>query len=258
MIPDPSKVSAIIREAAVAEILPRFRNLQEGQVREKKPGQLVTEADVEAERVLARRLTELLPAAVVGEEGVDADPNLLSALERPGPVWVIDPVDGTGNFAMGRKRFAVLVALVIDGRTVAGWIHDPVPDRTVVAVAGEGAWGEGHGIGTERLSVLPEVPLAEMHGSVKRKATVAAKVASVGRKGSAAHDYLDLVTGRLHFVHFTKLMPWDHAAGVLVHAEAGGFNALLDRQPYRPRPTDGALLLAPGRRSWDEIRDLVA
>lgn len=254
-LPDPAKVSAIIREAAEAEILPRFKNLRASQIREKKPNQLVTEADVEAEKVLARRLTELLPAAVVGEESVDAEPGLMNALEHDGAVWVIDPVDGTGNFAHGNPRFAVAVALVIDGVTQAGWIHDPVPNRMIVSVRGEGTWrGESERL---MLKVADEVPLAEMYGSVKKKGRVADHVLHVARRGSAAHDYLDLVTGQMHFAHFKKLMPWDHAAGVLMHEEAGGFGAMMDGTPYRPVVHhDGQLLLAPGKASWTQLQPL--
>jgi len=250
---DPQLVTRIIREAAEAEILPRFKNLQASQVREKKPNQLVTEADIEAEKVLSRRLRELLPGAIVGEEGVEADPSLMSALERPGVVWVIDPVDGTANFAHGNPRFAVVVALVIDGVTVAGWIHDPVPNRTIVARLGQGAWR-----GDTRLRVSAEVPLAQMAGSVKKRGRVADHVLHVSRRGSAAHDYLDLVTGKLHFAHFRKLMPWDHAAGVLIHAEAGGYGAMMDGSPYVPvLHADGQILLAPGEASWRELVPLI-
>ncbi len=252
-VPDVATVAAIIREATEAEILPRFRNLTSSQIREKKPNQLVTEADIEAERVLSRRLTELLPGAVVGEEGIDANPTLMSALERPGPVWVIDPVDGTGNFASGNPRFAVIVALVIDGETVAGWIHDPVPNRTVTALKGQGAWH-----GDTRLVVAPEAALDQMAGSVKKKGRVAENVLHVARRGSAAHDYLDLVTGRLHFAHFKKLMPWDHAAGVLIHAEAGGYGAMLDGSAYTPvLHAEGQLLLSPGPASWHGLAALI-
>ncbi|MGE5503873.1 MAG: inositol monophosphatase family protein [Actinomycetota bacterium] len=249
---DAARVGEIIREAADAEVLPRFRRLAAHQIREKKPGQLVTEADTAAEAVLARRLTELVPAAVVGEEGVDADPALLKALEHDGPVWVIDPVDGTANFAAGRARFAVVVALVVDGTTVAGWILDPVPGRMVVAEVGSGAW-----LGETRLSVMPEVGLRDMLGSVKKSGRVAGAVRQVARKGSAAHDYVDLVTGRLHFAHFRRLMPWDHAAGVLIHAEAGGYASLLDGRAYSPARSDGDLLLTPGQASWDALAGLV-
>lgn len=250
---DPAQVAAIIREAAEAEILPRFKNLQALQIREKKPNQLVTEADIEAERVLSRRLVEVIPGAIVGEEGVEHDPALMHALERPGVVWVIDPVDGTANFAHGNKRFAVVVALVVDGVTLAGWIHDPVPNRTVVALKGQGAWRAD-----TRLRVSAEVPLAQMAGSVKKRGRVADHVLHVARRGSAAHDYLDLVTGKLHFAHFKKLMPWDHAAGVLIHAEAGGYGAMMDGSPYVPvLHAEGQVLLAPGEKSWAELAPLI-
>ncbi len=250
---DSQQVIRIIREAAEAEILPRFKNLQASQIREKKPNQLVTEADIEAEKVLSRRLCEMLPGAVVGEEGVEADPALMTALERPGVVWVIDPVDGTANFANSNPRFAVVVALVVDGVTRAGWIHDPVPNRTIHAELGQGAWR-----GDTRLRVSEEVALVQMAGSVKKRGRVADHVLHVARRGSAAHDYLDLVTGKLHFAHFKKLMPWDHAAGVLIHAEAGGYGAMMDGSAYTPvLHAEGQLLLAPGEESWRQLAPLI-
>ncbi|MBC7953907.1 MAG: inositol monophosphatase [Rhodospirillaceae bacterium] len=250
---DPLLVASIIRDAAEAEILPRFKNLQALQIREKKPNQLVTEADIQAEKMLSRRLQEVLPGAIVGEEGVETHPELMTALERPGVVWVIDPVDGTANFAHGNPRFAVVVALVIDGVTRAGWIHDPVPNRTIIAELGQGAW-----CGDTRLRVSEEVSLVQMAGSVKKRGRVADQVLNVARRGSAAHDYLDLVTGKLHFAHFRKLMPWDHAAGVLIHAEAGGYGAMMDGSAYIPvLHADGQILLAPGERSWHELAPLI-
>ena len=250
---DMDLVCGIIREATESEILPRFKNLSATQIHEKKPNQLVTEADIEAEKVLARRLCEVMPGSVVGEEGVEVDPALMTALERPGVVWVIDPVDGTANFAHNNPRFAVVVALVIDGVTQAGWIHDPVPNRTITAHRGHGAWRAD-----TRLRVSAEVPLNQMAGSVKKRGRVAEHVLHVARRGSAAHDYLDLVTGKLHFAHFKKLMPWDHAAGVLIHAEAGGYGAMMDGSAYTPvLHADGQLLLAPGQASWWDLAPLI-
>jgi fructose-1,6-bisphosphatase/inositol monophosphatase family enzyme len=162
-------------------------------------------------------------------------------------------VDGTSNFAKGNPRFAVIIALVVDGITRMGWIHDPVAGRMVIAEQGGGAW-----LGERRLSVLPSAPLDRMAGSVKRAAHLVAKIGSVGRKGSAAHDYLDLATGRQHFAHFRRLMPWDHAAGVLIHQEAGGFAMMLNNSPYTPvLHADGQLLLTPGEQSWREISALM-
>lgn len=247
------QVSAIIRAVAADEILPRFKHLSAGQIREKKPGELVTEADTEAEKAMTPRLRDLIAGStVVGEEAVAADPTLLSLLEQDGTVWIIDPVDGTANFAKGHARFAVIVALVKDGVTVAGWIYDPLTDRMVAAEKGAGSW-----LGENRLSVLAPAPLAELQGSVKRSGRLASLVAKVGRKGSAAHDYIDLVTGHLHFAHYNRLMPWDHAAGVLIHAEAGGYAALTDGRPYRPRAEEGCLLLAPSAGTWTSLQAIV-
>ncbi len=254
-IVDPSRVGSVIREVAQSVILPRFRRLAASEVREKRPGDLVTVADTEAERDLTRRLGDLLPGSlVVGEESVAADAAVLDRLADDGPVWIIDPVDGTANFAKGSELFAVIVALVVDGRTVQGWIHDPLADRTAIAAAGDGAW-----MSERRLKVSPEGPLATMAGSAgwRARALLTKAVARLVNQGSAAHDYLALVEGRMQFAHFRRLRPWDHAAGVLLHQEAGGYSALMDGQPYRPQPANGGMLLTPGRASWDALAPLV-
>ncbi len=246
-------VAAVIAQVAEAEILPRFRCLSAGQIREKSPGQLVTDADVAAEAALGPLLCALLPGAVVGEEAVAANPALLTALERPGPVWVIDPVDGTANFARGDSRFAVIVALVVDQVTRMGWIYDPLTQRTVHAELGGGAWE-----GVNRLTIGKAKPLCDMKGSIRRGAPLTRRIAWGGRRGSAAHDYLDLAFGRLDFAVYHDLHPWDHAAGALIHAEAGGWPGLVGGASYQPRSLpDATLLLAPDRESWDQLAPLL-
>ena len=246
---DVDTVVRIIREVAVEAILPRFCRLEAGDIREKKgPNDLVTVADTEAEILLSQRLRELLPSSVVvGEESVAADAKVLDHLSGGAPVWIIDPVDGTLNFAKGRPRFGVIVALVAEGRTLQGWIHDPLADRTATAVAGQGAWIDG-----KRQIIGPPAPIMSMRGSAgwRRNDRLTACVGKLLNQGSAAHDYLDLLEGRLDFAFFRQLHPWDHAAGVLMHGEAGGHNALLDGNPYRPRPGGPGLLLAPEAESW--------
>src|SRR5258706_1538626 len=110
---DVERVDRIIREVARTEIVPRFRMLRAGDIREKSPGNLVTAADMASEAALTRRLGEILPGAVVlGEEAAAEDEGLFGLLAGDAPVWIIDPVDGTINFAHGRPGFAVIVALV--------------------------------------------------------------------------------------------------------------------------------------------------
>src|SRR5487761_701752 len=143
-MPDLDRIARIIRDTAATEILPRFRALAAGDIREKRPGDLVTVADLEAERRLMRELEAAMPGSVaLGEESVAADPARLELLGGAAPVWVIDPIDGTGNFAKGVARFAVIIAHVARGVTQAGWIYDPSSDAMVMARRGGGAWCDG-------------------------------------------------------------------------------------------------------------------
>lgn len=254
---DPDRVARIMREAAEAAVLPRFRNLAPGEVKTKtRPDDLVTVADTEAERLLSTALTELLPGSVVvGEEAVAVDPSVLTRLEGDVPVWILDPVDGTLSFAKGDPGFAMIVALAVGGRTVAGWIHDPVGNRTAYAGQGEGAW-----LGGRRLHASADRPVAELRGAVWWRPAVeklAGKVQDTRPWGSAGRAYMALAEGVLDFVIFRSLNPWDHAAGVLLHIEAGGTAALIDGAPYRPLPLKVPLISAPGPASWAALQALL-
>jgi fructose-1,6-bisphosphatase/inositol monophosphatase family enzyme len=252
---DPLRIAAILSEVSAEIILPRFNSLADGEVREKHPGDFVTIADVEAEAALVRRLGDLLAGSrVVGEEAASADATVLGHLEGEGPVWIVDPIDGTSNFVKGRKTFAVIVALVMEGRTLQGWIHDPLSGTTTTAERGAGVWRDG-----TRLHIDCKGPLSSMSGSVGYRygRQLADAVHRLVCQGSGAHDYLNLVENRLQFAYFRRLHPWDHAAGVLMHGEAGGYSALLDGQPYRPLPSDRGLLLAPDQEAWQQLRSLI-
>lgn len=134
---DLSKVAAIIAEVSAAEIMPRFRNLAAGDIRKKKGDETVTVADEVAERALTPRLMALLPGSVVvGEESVAEKPELMDLLAGDAPVWVIDPIDGTRNFAAGKAEFAVMLALVRHNETLAAWILRPITGASYMAEAG--------------------------------------------------------------------------------------------------------------------------
>jgi fructose-1,6-bisphosphatase/inositol monophosphatase family enzyme len=263
-LPDPSHVIRIIREVASREIMPRFRNLGAAEVSQKRhPRDLVTIADTEAERRLTELLRPLSPgSAVVGEEGAEADANALAALGAAAPVWLLDPIDGTTNYACGKACFAVIVAFCSEDETLAGWIYDPTADVVLWAVAGEGAWLE-HGGERARVRVAAGGEIGGMRGSLTRRAAdrlLGLLVARGGgqppeiiRCGSVGREYMDLGRGDIHFAQYTRLKPWDHAAGVLIHREAGGFSRLRrDRSPYGARPyiLEETLLLAPDEATW--------
>ena len=133
---DVMELAAILRAAAKAEILPRFRRLDPQTIRTKSnPTDLVTEADTEAELFIKREVEKRWPGTlVVGEESVAADPDLLGRLAGAEVAITVDPVDGTANFAAGLPLFAVMASIVIKGETVAGIIYDPMGDDWMMAV----------------------------------------------------------------------------------------------------------------------------
>jgi fructose-1,6-bisphosphatase/inositol monophosphatase family enzyme len=251
-IVEPELVSEIIAQVAQEVILPRFRQLSADDIKEKHPGDLVTIADLESERVLTARLAQLLPGAlVVGEEAVAADPNVLNVLQGDQPVWVIDPIDGTGNFVRGNERFGVIIALVQKRRVLQGWIHDPLRRLTVFAVRGEGTWREG-----ERVRLAPGKGVLKGACAYRDRGRIERAGHVLRQLGSSAQEYLALLDGSLDFSCYHRLHPWDHAAGVLMHGEAGGVSGLLEGGDYIPVPQGGSLLMAPDRSSWSSLQSL--
>jgi fructose-1,6-bisphosphatase/inositol monophosphatase family enzyme len=257
----------ILRDAARAEIMPRFRRLGPGDIRTKSgPQDLVTEADEAAERAISGALARRFPGCVVvGEEAASADPALLDRLDGAELAFVVDPVDGTSNFAAGLPLFGTMAAAIVRGETVAAVIHDPVGDDSAMALRGEGAWLEFRDGRRDDLRVAPPVPVAEMTGAVSwrylpdEQRDIACgnlpRFASCWDYRCAAHQYRMMAGGHCHFTVFNRLLPWDHAPGVLLHIEAGGFSARFDGSPYSPLVRAGGLICAPDEASWAAVRD---
>ncbi len=260
----PEIVSALIRKTAAAVILPRFRALAANQIREKKPGDLVTIADVESEAMLERLLTQALPGSVVcGEEGVAQDPARLLRLQGDTPVWVIDPVDGTANFAHGNTGFAVIVALVANGTIMAGWIHEPCTGTMVHATRGGGAWIDGNRVTVESACALNRQSGSaygrlETGGEALKLLAQSGAVACVRNTGCCGLDYILMARGETHFKYCSVSLPWDHAAGMLIMAEAGATARFADGSPYSVLRHNGPLLIAPSQDSWHELSLLLS
>ncbi|RUV58133.1 inositol monophosphatase [Mesorhizobium sp. M5C.F.Ca.IN.020.29.1.1] len=259
-------LAKLLSDAAIAEIMPRFRRLDEGEVRQKtSAADLVTEADVNAERLITVRLRERYPQAmIVGEEACSDDTALLQGLGEADLAFVIDPVDGTFNFASGVPLFGVMLGVVVKGETVAGIIHDPVGKDWLIGAKGAGSHIR-HAHGTlEKVHVAEPAPISQMTGAVswqympepERSRLARNQTKSLSQFGyrCAAHEYRLLASGHAHFVVYNKLMPWDHLAGVLIQAEAGGYSARFDGSAYLPWHVGGGLLVAPDEESWRELR----
>jgi fructose-1,6-bisphosphatase/inositol monophosphatase family enzyme len=263
---DAARVGDIIAKAAQAEIMPRFRTLSADQVKQKSSSfDLVTEADEAAEKAISRELAAAFPGSVIiGEEAAAKNPDIVSGIADADLAFIIDPIDGTRNFVSGLPLFGSMIAVTVRGEIVFGAIHDPVCEDTAFALRGEGAWREGKHRTRAALKVAGPVPLASMDALISTsflpeplRSTVNGNLARIGLTGSlrcAAHEYRLAASGNCHLLLYNKLMPWDHAAGWLLHREAGGFSARFDGSAYKPAVQSGGLLYAPDRESWQLAR----
>jgi len=259
---DPQTVASFIQETARSVIMPRFRALKPGDVSAKGPGDYVTVADVEAERRLTALLTGAQPGSVVlGEESAAKNPALMNLAGGDAPCWIIDPIDGTNNFAHGRPGFAVLLAYAEQGAVRAGWLYDPLGERMVWAVAGKGAYR-----GATRLKIASAPGRISgaaygKAGSGERAAKALSRSEAIGEirnQGCSGLEYLAVALGEADFSLHSRSLPWDHAAGMLVTGEAGGKACFLDGAPYDPRVFDRDVLAAASEKTWKTVHDLVA
>lgn len=260
---DLDAVARLLQDVAAQVVDPRFRSLAADEVHEKSPGDLVTEADREAEVLITAGLRRLDPtAAVVGEEAVAADPGLLDLLRTAPRAWVVDPVDGTANFVAGSPEHAVMAALVERGVPVAAVIWQPQLGALWTAERGGGAYVNGSLVGLR--PSLPHDP-AQLSGAVAatyldpptraRVEANSARFAAV-RPGPrcCGVSYPRMALGEEHFALFWKMAPWDHAPGALIVEECGGAVRRWDGTPYRVDVPGTGLLAVSDAGVWDDVR----
>jgi fructose-1,6-bisphosphatase/inositol monophosphatase family enzyme len=249
-------ILTLLERVAAEVILPRFGRLSAADTAEKTPGDWVTIADRESEAIITDELLRLDPhARVVGEEAASADPSLIDTVEH-GRVWLVDPLDGTNNFAAAREPFGMMIALVEDGVTQRGWIYDPVGKRLCHAGSGSGAFIDGVRVNCgERSGREPVATYSNYWFSADQCAAIERAAAGVLdlRHGlrCAAAQYAALVDGTHDIARFERIYPWDHAAGALFLTEAGGHIARPDGQPYRLTDTGKGLLAATSVELWN-------
>jgi fructose-1,6-bisphosphatase/inositol monophosphatase family enzyme len=264
---DALQVAQILTDAAEAEIMPRFRRLVATEVREKSSTfDIVTDADEEAERVISAALLRSYPGAlIVGEEAAAKAPGLIAQIATAEVAFIIDPIDGTKNFVSGLPLFGMMIAATINGEIALAAIHDPICRDTALALRGGGSWIERDDRTSAPLRVAAPVPVAKMDAIAGTNFLPEPMRSTVNRNLSrlamsswmrcAAHEYRMAAAGHCHLLFYNKLMPWDHAAGWLLHREAGGFSAHFDGSPYHPTDLTGGLLCAPDETSWFAARD---
>lgn len=198
---------------------------------------LVTEADRASEALLTRRLGEVLPrAALLAEEGS-------ARTGDTGWTWIVDPLDGTVNFAHGYPFFGVSIALADAAGIALGMVFDPVRDELFLARRGKGATLNGAAIrvtGVPRLrdallvTGFPYDAHTSPRNNVVQLGRFVASARGVRRDGSAALDLCYVACGRYDGFWEESLAPWDVAAGALIVAEAGGVVTGYRGEPFDP------------------------
>lgn len=261
-----TQIINIVRRAAKAEIMPRFRRLSDGDIRTKSSAHdLVTDADTRAEAMITRALQIAFPTAlVIGEEAVTAKPAALEGLAEAQLAFVIDPVDGTWNFAHGLPLFGVIIAATRFGKPVFGLIYDPVGDDWAIADEEMTPQLQRPFGAARELKAAEAKPLEEMSGIIplhlfpqEKQAQLAATFPNFARVNTlrcSAHEYRMLAQGHVDFSLTALLHPWDHAAGALIAARAGCHVEMLDGGDYDATRKAGHLLIAPDKVSWSKLK----
>lgn len=257
---------AAVRAAARDRIMPRFRALEAADISTKSgPADLVTLADTEAEAQIAAAVRAAWPEAeVLGEEGVAADPSLRARMGEAPLCVVVDPVDGTWNFAKGLAVFGVLVAVLRGGQPAWGFLYDPIMDDWIEAAPGAPARFVTARGAARDLAASPEAREGRLTGYMplglyprparERIVSEFPDFLRITSLRCAAHEYRMVAQGHAEFCLSGPVPhPWDHAAGVLAVESAGGVARFLDGSPYDARRPEGVLLSAGSPAAWDSL-----
>ena len=252
---------ALLREVSQRAILPYYRKLAAHEITAKAADDVVTVADHLAEDMLAEGLTKIADIPVVGEEAAHADAAVLDRLA--GDCWIVDPLDGTRNFARGQPPFGILIARASGGEAQGGWIYDCLSGRFCAARHGHGAFVDGERIAARPTGETPPVAAISLifMDPARREAVKAAMAdyRQVDIPYCAAEQYPRLALGVNDLSIFERTLAWDHAAGVLWLNEAGGRAARPDGSPYRvDQWARKGLLGAASPALWDDLAGRLA
>ena len=204
-------------------------------IRHKGRIDLVTETDIAVEAFLKERLATLAPqAGFLAEESAED-------LSLPDTCWIIDPVDGTTNFAHGLPLTVTSVAYRLNGEFVLGIVNAPLLRECFIAEKGKGAWRNGERISVSSVTACENALVAtgfpyeiasRVDEILERMRPVLSSCQGVRRCGAAALDLAWTACGRFDAFYEDELKPWDMAAGALLVTEAGGSISNLDGSPF--------------------------
>lgn len=277
--PTQARLINIVRRAGQEIVMPSFRQLSAADVDTKSSlTDLVTIADKASEAFITTEIQQAFPDwAIVGEEAVAEDPSTTDKIATAQTCVIIDPIDGTWNYAHGSPEFGLILAVVVKGVTRFGLLYDPVNDDWIYANLGEGAFFQRTAMDEKgkhqtpaqaplalRLNDTTETDLDKLFGIMSVNSYTGQKKQDFALKASrfvrinnlpSCPAYRQIAQGHFHFSLTYKMLPWDHAAGVLVHTEAGGICRTLENKDYSPSMLDGEMLAAQSEQQWQALAE---
>ncbi len=259
MLPDLSKLEALIRQVAQEEILPRFNRVG---YEVKDDGSLLTEADLSADKRISSTLAEWHPEiAFLSEEMTELEQQEL--LKTSEQLWCLDPLDGTSNFAAGIPLFATSLALFVKGEVQIGITYDPVRDEMFSAAKGQGAWLNG-----EPLKCVPSdfdldktiaiVDFKRLKPDLVQRLLSNAPYKSQRNLGTCVLEWAWMAANRGHLYLHGGMKLWDLAAGTLILEEAGGYASTLEGESvFRAAMKPRSVIISPDEKLFKQWQDFL-
>lgn len=236
------EILELMQRVAAQVITPRFRALADSQIKEKRPGDLVTIADHEAEVLITEALLQAHPDAVVlGEEAHASDPSLMERFRAADHAFTVDPVDGTKNFVNGSPDHAVMLSEVREGSTQRAWIWQPEHQVAWTAELGHGVRRNGTSV-TRPPAAEPPVGATSIWS--RRGREPVGLPALIGSWICCGVDYPHLIEADCDYLVYGHTNPWDHLPGSLLLSEVGGASAHRDGTSYHSRSVGSGLIAA--------------
>lgn len=226
---DRQQLQQIVKDVADTTIMPLFNNVSREY---KKDGSIVTQADNAMQYALTERLAESCPeVALLGEEMSPAEQQAM--LDTGQPLWCLDPIDGTSNFAAGLPFFCVSLALIEQGQVTTAVVYDPVRNECFSARLGQGAWlndaplvVKNTGLGLKR--TIAFIDFKRLPDALNTQLVKERPYGSQRNEGSIALELCWLAAGRGHVYLHGGQNIWDYAAADLIISEAGAYACTLD------------------------------
>ena len=224
-----SELVSIIRDVATQELLPRFAKVKQSK---KSDGSILTEADLAVQSQIEEKLKQLDPTILFLSEEMTRQEQEKILQQSEHPVWVLDPLDGTTNFAAGIPYYAISLALIDKGKPVLGIVFDPERNECFIAEKGQGAKLNEKQIEKNNKEILLEnavacVDLKRLPENLAIKIVTQHPFRSQRSFGGVALDWCWLALGRFDVYLHGNQNIWDYAAGQLIFSEIGGASCTL-------------------------------